>query len=191
MSKPTALPAPCPATMEPSLSWEWFLVEHDRWLRTVVASRVGERQAVDEVMQDLSLALCGSATPPSATANPAGWLYRLAVRKALLYRRSCGRRSKLVDRYATRTRDAGPGAAADPLAWLLLDERDALVRESLGLLPGRDREILLLKYTEGWSCRDLAARLGQTEAAIVARLHRARARLRTLLIRCDVVEVQP
>ena len=36
--------------------------------------------------------------------NPAGWLYRLAIRKALLYRRACGRRAKLVDRYAGRVR---------------------------------------------------------------------------------------
>lgn len=170
--------------------WAVALIQHDRWLRTVVAARLGERQAVDEVMQDVSLALCATTTTPDQTANPTGWLYRLAVRKALLYRRACGRRNKLVDRYAHRLRDAD-APAPDPLGWLLADERMMLVREALARLPARDAEILLLKYTEGWSCRDLAHRLGQTEAAIVSRLHRARGRLRDELAGSNVIEVRP
>jgi DNA-directed RNA polymerase specialized sigma24 family protein len=35
-----------------------------------------------------------------------------------------------------------------------------------------------LKYSENWTYRELAAHLGQTEAAIESRLHRARRRLR-------------
>ena len=41
-----------------------------------------------------------------------------------------------------------------------------LVRQAMAKLPSRDAEILLLKYTENWSCRDLANHLDQTEAAI-------------------------
>jgi RNA polymerase sigma factor (sigma-70 family) len=169
--------------------WAIALGQHERWLRTVVAARLGERQAVDEVMQEVSLALCATTSTPAQTANPAGWLYRLAIRKVLLYRRACGRRHKLVDRYAHRVRDA-EASAPDPLAWLLADERMALVREALAHLPGRDAEILLLKYTEGWSCRDLAGYLGQTEGAIVSRLHRARGRLRDELAGSNVIEVR-
>ena len=180
MNEPTATHA----------DWSAALRHHDRWLRTVVAARVGERQAVDEVMQDVSLALCATTTSPAQTANPTGWLYRLAVRKALLYRRACGRRNKLADRYADRVRIAD-APAPDPLAWLLADERMALVREAMASLPGRDAEILLLKYTESWSCRDLARSLGQTEAAIISRLHRARARLREALAALNVIEVHP
>lgn len=169
--------------------WATALGRHDRWLRTVVAARLGERQAVDEVMQEVSLALCATTITPAQTANPTGWLYRLAVRKALLHRRACGRRNRLIDRYALRARDAD-SSTPDPLAWLLADERMALVREALARLSGRDAEILLLKYTEGWSCLDLAARLGQTESAIVSRLHRARARLRDELAGSSVIEVR-
>ena len=35
--------------------------------------------------------------------------------------------------------------------WLLADERQAAVRQGLVRLPARDREILLLKDSEGWS----------------------------------------
>ena len=66
----------------------------------------------------------------------------------------------------------------DPLGWLLADERQRLVREALGRLGARDSEILLLKYTEGWSYVEIAGRLGISEAAVETRLHRARGRLR-------------
>ncbi len=171
------------------IDWASALAMHGRWLRTVVAARLGERQAVDEVLQEVSLAAvrAGSLDEPGRVA---GWLYRLAIRKTLLYRRTRGRQHRLAGRYAERVRSEGSAPSPDPLAWLLLDERLALVREAVGRLPPRDSEILLLKYTENWSCRDLAEHLGQTEAAIESRLHRARRRLRDLLAGSSVIEVR-
>ncbi len=154
-----------------------------------MGARLGERQAIDEVMQEVSLAAVGT----SAVIDPArvaGWLYRLAIRKTLLYRRGRGRHHKLVGRYAERVRDRESNPP-DPLGWLLLDERSDMVRRAMAKLPARDAEILLLKYTENWSCRDLAEHLGQTELAIVSRLHRARLRLRDELARSNLIEVRP
>ena len=184
---------PTPASSASPFDWAEALVRHDRWLRTVVASRLGERQAVDEVLQEVSLAaVAGKAVVDLSTV--AGWLYRLAIHKTLMYRRTSGRRHKLNGRYAERVRlDGGNGGSTrnDPLGWLLLDERTALIRRALGQLPPRDAEILLLKYTENWSVRDLAAHLGQTEAAIESRLHRARAKLRQALTASQVIETRP
>lgn len=45
----------------------------------------------------------------------------------------------------------------------------------------------MLKYSEGWSYRELAARLGVGEGAVEARLHRARRRLRDLLAAARVI----
>lgn len=179
----------------PLIDWAEVLPRHDRWLRTVVAARLGERQAVDEVLQEVGLtALSGPA--PRDPAAVAGWLYRVAIRKTLMHRRSLGRRRKHTDRYADRLRSAGPGdpgasPAPDPLGWLLLDERTTLIRSAVGRLPPRDAEILLLKYNENWSCRDLADHLGQTEAAIESRLHRARRKLRQALTAAQVIEREP
>ncbi|MFH1268527.1 MAG: sigma-70 region 4 domain-containing protein, partial [Planctomycetota bacterium] len=62
------------------------------------------------------------------------------------------------------------------------------VRTALERLPGRDAEILLLKYTEDWSYRELAERLGISRSAVQARLHRARKRMRTELAALEVIE---
>jgi RNA polymerase sigma factor (sigma-70 family) len=156
------------------------LVEHGRWLRTVLAARGVDRAALDDAMQ----AVCTAATHGAARLNDpqriGPWLYRIAVVEALQHRRRAGRRRRLVKRYAA---DAAPTEAVDcdPLAWLLAAEAQQLVRKAIARLAPQDAEVLLLKYTEDWSYSELAERLGVSISAVEARLHRARGRLRKSL----------
>jgi RNA polymerase sigma factor (sigma-70 family) len=166
----------------PAVDWAAALAAHDRWLRTAVLARLGERQAVDEVMQEVALAAVAQRAPLGDPSKLGAWLYRLAVRQTLLHRRKCGRRHRIDGRYAAMRGKAGGAAPApDPLDWLVQVERRHMVRAALETLTRRDAEILLLKYTEGWSYRELAGRLGVGESAVEARLHRARQRLREAL----------
>ena len=185
-------PAPNIGTeVDGPIDWGAALAIHDRWLRTTVLARLGEPQAVDEVLQEVALAAVAQRAPLTDSSKLAAWLYRLAVRQTLLYRRRQGRRHRVINRYALRNGDDPVGSRApDPLGWLLLDERRRLVREALAKLPIRDAEILLLKYTEDWSCRELAAHLGLGTAAVEARLHRARRRLRDAMAGSPVIEVR-
>jgi RNA polymerase sigma-70 factor (ECF subfamily) len=171
------------------IDWSAALARHDRWLRTVVLARLGEPPAVDEVMQEIALAAVGQQQPLHDPARVGAWLYRVAIRQVLLYRRRHGRQRRLLQGFAqTQTDHSELTASADPLHWLLLDERKALIRTALARLPQRDAEILLLKYTEDWSYRELAAHLGLSESAVEARLHRARQRLRTAILDNQVLE---
>ncbi len=174
----------------PTIDWQAALAEHDRWMRTVVRARLGEPQAVDEVMQEVAVAAVEQRAPLADPSKVAPWLYRLAVTQTLMYRRKQGRRRKLTDRYAQRHRPTEHDTREpDPLGWLLAEERRKQVRQALGRLPRRDAEILLLKYTENWSYRQLAEHLGISTSAVEARLHRARKRLRKELAAMEVVEV--
>ena len=171
-----------------SIDWSSVLAQHERWLRTVIGARLGEPQAVDEVLQEVSLAAVRQRAPLNDPEKVAPWLYRLAVRQTLLYRRKQGRRRKLVDRYAQRFRPSeAENRQPDPLSWLLAEERRTQVRLAMSRLPKRDAEILLLKYNEDWSYDSLAKHLGISQSAIEARLHRARQRLRAELALLDVV----
>jgi RNA polymerase sigma-70 factor (ECF subfamily) len=171
-----------------AVDWPALLGRHDRWLRTVVYARTGQAEAVEEVMQEVALAAVRQQAPIRDPAKIAPWLYRLAVTQSLLYRRKHGRRRKLTEGYARNFRPTEEDTRQlDPLGWLLADERQRLVREALARLPRREGEMLLLKYTEDWSYRDLAAHLGISPCAVEARLHRARGRLRTELAAADVV----
>ena len=163
----------------PRFDWAATLAAHDRWLRTVVYARLGERGAVEDVMQEIALAAVRQAAPLQDPQKVGPWLYRLAIRQCLLYRRKCGRRRKLVDRYTVaRPPLEHDPTSPDPLAWLLADERQRLVRQALERLPRRDAEILLLKYSENWNYHEIARQLGLSHSAVETRLHRARRRLR-------------
>ena len=163
------------------LDWQAILSAHEHWLRRVVTTRVQERQAVDEVMQEVALAVVAQRSPLLEPGRLVGWLYRLAVRQALIYRRKAGRQRALIDRYAHRQGVGIEDPMPSPLSWLLHDERRDLVQQALHRLPPRDADLLIMKYAEGWSARELSERLGVRTAAIEARLHRARGRLRAEL----------
>ncbi len=171
------------------IDWSAVLAQHGGWLRTVILARLGEPQAVDEVLQEVSLAAVRQTEPLRDPSKVAPWLYRLAVTQTLLYRRKRGRQRKLIEKYSQRfqptERDVG---AADPLGWLLAEEQRQLIRRALATMARRDAEILLLKYTQDWSYRQLAQHLGISESAVETRLHRARARLREELTALEVVQ---
>lgn len=160
-----------------------IFAQHQRWLRTVVFARTGSSDAVDEIVQEIALAFFSSDSRPSKLDGIAPWLYRVAVRQALLYRRRLGRQRRLQQRYAEEVPPQEQDSRGNPLDWLLAGERREVVRAAVGRLATRDAEILLLKYTEDWSYSDLARHLGASVSAVEARLHRARGRLRAELAR--------
>lgn len=174
-------------TLQPAFDWSGILARHERWLRTAVFARLREVDGVDEVMQAVAVAAIKQQAPLLDLSKVAPWLYRLAVWQTLQYRRRTGRQRKLAGNYAQSLAFAASSdQLSDPLAWLLADERQRLTRTALSRLSRRDAEILLLKYTEDWSYRDLAAHLGISESAVEARLHRARLRLRGELANLNV-----
>lgn len=169
------------------IDWRTALAEHDRWLRTVVLARLGERQAVDEVMQEVALAAVRQRATLDDPTKAAPWLYRLAVRQSLLFRRKMGRKRRLEQRYGQHRRPVeSDNRTRDPLAYLLAEERQQRVREAMRRIGKGDAELLMLKYTENWSYQQIAEHLGKTASAIESRLHRARAQLRMKLMAMDV-----
>jgi RNA polymerase sigma factor (sigma-70 family) len=170
-----------------AVDWKTELARHDRWLRTVAFARLGCRHAVDDVLQEVALAVVRDRAPLADAAKISPWLYRLTILQSLLYRRSAGRRRKLVHAAEERFR-CDEGSTPDPIEWLVGEERREQLRAAIDQLRPQDAEILLLKYTEGWSYRQIAERLGIREAAVEARLHRARGKLRELLAAKSLAE---
>jgi RNA polymerase sigma-70 factor (ECF subfamily) len=172
-----------PVNRNATIDWQAEFQRHERWLRSIIYARIGEPGAVDDVLQEVALAAVRQAAPIADANKVAPWLYRLAIRYVLLYRRKMGRMRKLLDRYADRVQ---PGfddthIRANPLDWLLAAERRSMVRQALEHMRGGDVEILMLKYAENWSYHAIAEHLEISHSAVEARLHRARERLRQAL----------
>ena len=164
------------------IDWNAALSAHEGRLRSTIATQVGENAAVDEVFQDVALAATRQKAPIRDPRKVGAWLRRLATVYSLLYRRSLGRKKKLLQRYQDRVpvRETSP-VEADPLRWLLTEERRALVRKATAQLSDDERRVLTLKYAEDKSYKEIAEELGASVSAVQSKLHRARARLREKL----------
>ncbi len=149
----------------------------------VIRTRLNEPQAVDDVMQEVALGVLKSKNRPTDPTKVAPWLYRVSVKQSLMYRRSAGRRRKLVSRVADQRPPATSTDGGDPLQWLLGKERQHSIRCAFEALLDLDRQILILKHAENWSYQQLADRLGVTLNTIEYRLLLARKRLRAELSR--------
>jgi len=166
-------PEPCPG-----LDWAQCLAANERWLRRVILARTGEPQAVEEVWQQLALVAIEQRWPLATAASIAPWLHRIAVIASARYVRQLGRGRRAVRGLAELQNTRGNGAAPDPLVLLMRNERLTITRQAMLRLVPRDSEILLLKYGERWSYRQIAAHLGITEKAVDSRLLRASEQLR-------------
>ncbi len=110
------------------------------------------------------------------------WLFGIARREvALHYRRQrtdAGAGSEVIDPECEGQASDGailPDDVAEQL------ERAAVIRAALAELGTDARCVLLQKYVEGLSVREIAGRTGKSEKAVESLLTRSRVRLRALL----------
>ena len=154
--------------------------QHENWLRTALHSRLGSHDEVDEVMQEVALAAASQAAKNQQVERVGPWLYRVAIRQVMLFRRKAGRRRKLIESAKHQLNGKGTPVAC-PLQFLLSQERQHTVRKAMCTMSDLDRQLLMLKYVDGLSYGEIAERLGVTASAVQSRLHRARLLMRSRL----------
>ena len=170
-------------TAAATIDWTEELDRNRAWMLKVLRSRVGDAHAADDLLQEVALAVLRQPARPTQPGKVAPWLYRLTVRQAInFHRRSKSRYWQPLVAECEPTVDGD----VSPLDWLVAEERRGEVQRALARLRARDREILLLKYTENWNYGQIAGHLGISHSAIEARLHRARRRLREQLVHLEV-----
>lgn len=167
------------------MSPQVLFLENESWLRTVVRSRVGESDAVDDIMQNIAVALVKQKDSLSEINRISAWLYQVAVKQVLMYRRTRGRRRNFEDRIVKDPSVTSSVDTLDPVARVLAAEERAQVQQGVDQLDELDRQILMLKYSEGWTYRQLADHLGIKEDTVEYRLAKARRQLRGLLASLD------
>jgi RNA polymerase sigma-70 factor, ECF subfamily len=174
-----------------------LLHRHRRRLRRMVAVRMDPRLAArvdpSDVVQE-TLAGAAKRLPEYLRDRPLPfypWLRRLAWdHLAVLHRRHVKARRRTVereempplpDRSALELADRLFARGSNPSARVRREERSRHVREALGSMPHRDREVLVLRHLEQLSPAEIAAVLGISEGAVYTRHLRALRRLRELL----------
>lgn len=139
---------------------------HQELVFSVALAVLRDRQAAEDVSQEVFLKALDHVGRVDPARVPA-WLATLARRRAIDYLRARRRREELYRRWAERRRV--PKASAPSALELLLES----LRED-------DRQIVLLKYAQNLSYREIAAVLGSTPSAVGERLHRVRKKILSL-----------
>lgn len=134
-------------------------------------------------MQNIALALLRQRESLSEIQQMGSWLYQVAIKQVLMHRRSRGRYRNFHKKLVAQT-EAGAVSVSEesgPVDRVLAAEKQDQVRSAVADLDELDRQLLMLKYSEGWSYQELASHMGVKEDTIEYRLARARKRLRKQL----------
>jgi RNA polymerase sigma-70 factor, ECF subfamily len=144
------------------------LVErHAQPIARFVAS-LGEREDVDEVVQDTFVRAFGSLDAFRGESSLRTWLFTIA-RRLVLDRRRADRRNREVK----AVQDADAASAYDALDGLIAVESEGRIREAMGRLSPTQREVFTLRVTEGLSYKEIAEVVGTTEGAARVHYHNA------------------
>lgn len=190
MPGPDMTAEPGSASKHDHVDWSVALMENQRWLKSVLRSRINDLHVVDDLFQEVSLAVFRQNSRPVDPQKVAPWLYRLAIRYAINFHRKSGRRKRLNERLQNSALSGTTNLDGDDaLHWLIQNEQQQLIKRAMQSLRGQDREILNLKYTENWTYKQLAEHLGANLGTIEYRLLRAKKRLRSTLISLSMNEV--
>jgi RNA polymerase sigma-70 factor (ECF subfamily) len=132
------------------------------------AMSIGERDGVDEPVQDTFVRAFQSLEAFRAESSLRTWLFTILRRLVLDRRRAEKRR-----RDDTELEDGHAVQAYDALDTMVADETAAQVRQAIGRLSPLQRDVFVLRVTEGMAYADIARTVGSTEGACRVHYHNA------------------
>jgi RNA polymerase sigma-70 factor (ECF subfamily) len=149
-----------------------------RWLRAcrAVALAVTRNEAdADDVCQDAFVSAIQRIDDCRNPARFGPWLMQIARNRGHDHLRARARPVLSLEGMEIESAEASPQRQAERG-----DARTRLLA-AMGELPEERREVLLLHDLEGWTHREIAARMGLPPGTVRSHLHHARKRMRALL----------
>ncbi len=143
--------------------------------------RVNDRQAAEDLNQELFLRVLRTAPRYRGGGGFARWLYTVALNLCRDYYRRRASAPAIVDEVAEEWWQTIPDAGADPAREVIRRAERHEVWRAIGQLPPGLREIVILREYEHHSYAEIAARVGVEMPTLRTRMHRAIESLRRLL----------
>jgi RNA polymerase sigma factor (sigma-70 family) len=137
---------------------------------------------VEEVLNDVMLAIWKGAAGFDGRSRPSTWIFGIAYHKALkaLARRS----SRTLETMESADPDRGPAEPVDaeePESLLARRELATVLGQALRALPAEQRTVVELTYYYGLPYQEIAEIMGCPVNTVKTRMFHARRRLRELL----------
>lgn len=154
-----------------------FWQEHRSRLRGYIAKRVRDRDAVDDIVQEVFLKVNASLHSVKSHASISAWLYRIAA-------------NAIADHYRAHTpwEELSDEVAAPEPEQDLIAELATCLQPLIAELPESYRTALVLSEIEGLPQREVAERLNISLSGAKSRVQRGREKLRQRLLDCCDIE---
>lgn len=144
------------------------LVErHAQALARYVVS-LGQRDGVDETVQDTFVRAFGSLDSFRGDSALRTWLFTIARRLVLDRRRSARRNREVED-----VTDSDVATEYDALDGLIAREAHQKMHDAMSRLTPTQREVFMLRVNDGMSYKEIASVVGTTEGAARVHYHNA------------------
>jgi RNA polymerase sigma-70 factor (ECF subfamily) len=167
-------------TDERLLTFEHVVEMHQANVARLARRLLGWSEAkndVDDVVQDVFLAVLKGLPSFRGRSSLSTWITRITINACRAHRRKRMLRVALWDRWTRHAPTSNePGELPDER-----DETHSRVRQAVGGLPNRYREVVVLRYLEGMDVDEIGRVINASRSAIEVRLHRARAMLKEVL----------
>jgi RNA polymerase sigma-70 factor (ECF subfamily) len=162
---------------------------HSPRVHNLLLRLVGNRDDAEELTQDVFLSLWKHAESLRGESKLSTWLYRVAVNKAINFKKRSGLFFQIRQLFSLETDDESiidriPAATADsPDRQVEIREAQIQLADLLGTLPHRQREVYLLHKLEGLSYNEIAEGLHVTLGTIESLMHRAKENLQKVMLK--------
>jgi RNA polymerase sigma-70 factor, ECF subfamily len=154
--------------------------ETRNYVFSVAMKYVKDEDAAADVAQDALLRAHRHAASFRGDSRYTTWLYRIAATSALMYLRRRRRLAREVPASGATDDDGGslldsrPASGASPEEAAARRELVDRLAASVARLGDKYRPIFWMRYLEGYTETEIAARLGLPLATVKTRAHRAR-----------------
>lgn len=172
-------------------AWRLLVANYTPRVYALLLRQCGDRELAEELTQDTFVRLVtdlgrGGRYREQGRFEP--WLFRVAMNRLRDEMRRRRRQATPTDFSAVDQGETAlaplpgaPAAGADPAELASKAEQMERVRRAVARLGEADRQIVHLRHTAGLSFREIAQTLEQPLGTVLARSHRAVAKLRKML----------
>jgi RNA polymerase sigma-70 factor (ECF subfamily) len=140
------------------------------------ASTLGERDGVEELVQDTFVRAFASIDSFRGDSSLRTWLFTIERRLVVDRRRSARRR-----RGDVQVQEDDLATEYTALDGVVADETEQRLLQAMGRLSPMQKEVFTLRVSEGMSYRDIANLVGSTEGAARVHYHNALRAVKELL----------
>lgn len=139
---------------------------------------LGDPDAAEDVAQECFVTAYQLIGSWRGEGSLHGWLLRIAINRAL---RAVTRQPRLLPLEGDSGEPPEIPGGSEPLADLLMAERDRMVQEAVASLPDPYRETIVLRYFAELSVAEIASETGRPIGTVKTHLGRGLLRLRPAL----------